>query len=154
MKSKFFNLVTVSLATSILLAPTQRAFGLGAEPQANIKEAQSVVESSKQSCPSVNSKETHNQGRAQEGTATKTSQSPSAYPLTATSQTTNSSEPSSVEQMAQLSNTVGGVVVTLLLLSYILVGLQYRKYRVRRAATLLQQIETLERIWKMNPRQR
>jgi hypothetical protein len=145
MKSKFFNLLTVSLATSILLATTQRAFSLGAEPQTNIKEAQSVVESTKQSCPSVNSKETHNQGRVQGSTAN---------PLAATSQTTNFSQPSSVEQMAQVNNTVGGVVVILLLLSYILVGLQYRKYRVRRAATLLQQIETLERIWKKNPRQR
>jgi hypothetical protein len=145
MKSKFFNLLIVSLATSILLATTQRAFSLGAEPLTNIKEAQSVVESSKQSCPSVNSKETHNQGRVQGSTANS---------LAATSQTTNFSQPSSVEQMAQLNNTVGGVVVILLLLSYILVGLQYRKYRVRRATALLQQIETLERIWKMNPRQR
>jgi hypothetical protein len=145
MKSKFFNLLTVSLATSILLATTQTAFGLGAEPQTNIKEAQSVVESSKQSCPSINSKETDNQGRVQGSTAN---------PLAATSQTTNFSQPSSVEQMAQVNNTVGGVVVILLLLSYILVGLQYRKYRVRRATALLQQIETLERIWKMNPRQR
>jgi hypothetical protein len=154
MKSKFFNLLTVSLATSILLAPTQQAFGLGTEPQRNIKEAQSVVESSKESCPSVNSNTVENPGLQQEGTTTKARQSQPPDTRAATSQTTNSSQPSSVEQTAQLSNTVGGVMVTLLLLGYILVGLQYRKYRVRRAATLLQQIETLERIWKMNPRQR
>jgi hypothetical protein len=36
-------------------------------------------------------------------------------------------------------------------ISYILIGLQYRKHRLHRAAILLQQIETLERIWNMEP---
>lgn len=154
MKSKFFNFLSVSLASSILLAPNSPALSLGTEPHRNIKQIQPTVEQSRESCLGVNSQGTQHQGLTQGGKPTQTGQSQPAHPLAATSQTINSSQPNSATHTAQLSNTIGGIFVTLLFLSYILVGLQYRKYRIHRAAMLLQQIETLERIWRMNPRQR
>jgi hypothetical protein len=146
MKSRIFNLLTVCLATSILLVPTQEAFGCGAESQSNIKEIQHSPHNGESSL-SANSKGTQNQGLKQEGREP-------AHRVVVASQATDSSQVSSVSQTAELSNTAGGLFVTFLFTSYVLVGLQYRKYRVHRAAVLLQQIETLERIWKMKPQQR
>jgi hypothetical protein len=153
MKSKFFNLITVSLATSILLAPVQEAFGFGAELKTNIKEIQHSVQDV-ESRPATNSEEAQNQKLVHKGKTTKSEQSHRARLVAADSQTSDTARPRAVEPSIQASNTVGGVFVTFLFTSYILVGLQYRKYRTHRATVLLQQIETLERIWRMKPQQR
>jgi multidrug efflux pump subunit AcrB len=150
MKRKLFKVITISLATSVLLAPAQEAFGYSIGSQINIKEAEPLVhqiESSRR----ADSKATENQGMVPEDKATE---SRKALPVSAASHTTESSQQSSVGQTAQVSNTVGGLFVIFVLISYIVLGLQYRKYRVHRAAVLLQQIETLERIWKMKPQQK
>jgi hypothetical protein len=153
MKSKFFNLITVCLATSILLAPAQKAFSFSVKRQTTLNEIQHLVhnEASNQNAAGEG---TQNQGLVQEGNAPKSRQSHPAHFVATACQTTASSQPSSPDQTIQVSNTAGGVFVTFLFISYVLVGLQYRKYRTHRAAVLLQQIETLERIWRMNPQQR
>lgn len=153
MKTKFLNLVTLSVATSLLLAPAQKAFSFTVEPQTNIKQTKQLVHDIG-SCRGTDTERTENQGLVQESKAKESRQSHPAHPVAAASQTTDSSQPSSLQQTAQVNDTVGGVFVTLLFISYILVGLQYRKYRTHRAAVLLKQIETLERIWKMKPQQR
>ena len=150
MKRKLFKLITISLATSVLLAPAQEAFGYSIGSQINIKKAEPLVhqiESSRR----ADSKATENQGMVPEDKATESRKS---LAVSAASHTTESSQQSSVGQTAQVSNTVEGLFVIFVLISYIVLGLQYRKYRVHRAAILLQQIETLERIWKMKPQQK
>ena len=153
MKNKFVSLITVSLATSILLVPAQKVFGFGAEPQTNIKLTQHLVDHKERGLV-ANSESTHNQLLVQQGKATKTGQTHSTHPVAAASQTTESTQSRSAEQIADLDSTVGGLFVIFLFISYILVGLQYRKHSTHRATILLQQIETLERIWKMKPQQR
>lgn len=156
MKSKLFSFITVSLAASTLLVPAQKASGFGPDAQTNLKETKPLVHESGSGL-GANRKGEQNQGLVQESKATKTKQTHPTHPVAATSQTVNSSQLISVDQTAQVNNninTVGGLFVTFLFIGYILVGLQYRKYRAHRATVLLQQIETLERIWKMKPQQR
>lgn len=150
MKRKLFKLITISLATSVLLAPAQEAFGYSIGSQINIKEAEPLVHQTGSS-RRADSKATQNQGMVPEDKATESRKS---LFVSAASHTPESSQHSSVGQTAQVSNTVGGLFVIFVFISYIVVGLQYRKYRVHRAAVLLQQIETLERIWKMKPQQK
>ena len=150
MKRKLFKLITISLATSVLLAPAQEAFGYSIGFQINIKEAEPLIHQIGSS-RRADSKATQNQGMVPEDKATESRKS---LAVSAASHTTESSQQSSVGQTAQVSNTVGGLFVIVVFISYIVVGLQYRKYRVHRAAVLLQQIETLERIWKMKPQQK
>jgi hypothetical protein len=146
MKSRIFNVLTVCFVTSILLVPTQQAFGCSTESQSNIKQIQPSPPNG-ESSSSANRKGTQNQGLIKE-------RKESAHPVAVTSQATNSSQVRSASQTAELNNTAGGLFVTFLFTSYVLVGLQYRKYRAHRATVLLQQIETLERIWRMKPQQR
>lgn len=153
MKSKLFSLITVSLATSSLLVPDQKAFGFGENPQTNLKQTQHLVHDMENHL-GANSEGTHNRGVLEEGKSSKTGQTHPAHSVAEASQTTDSSQPTSVEQTAQLNHTVGGLFVIVLFISYVLVRIQSRKHRTHRAAVLLQQIETLERIWKMNPQQR
>ncbi len=150
MKRKLFKLITISLATSVLLTPAQEAFGYSIGSQINIKEAEPLIHQIGSS-RRTDSKATQNQGMVPEDKATESRKS---LPVSAASHTTESSQQRSVGQTAQVSNTVGGLFVIFVLISYIVLGLQYRKYRVHRAAVLLQQIETLERIWKMKPQKR
>jgi multidrug efflux pump subunit AcrB len=150
MKRKLFKLITISLATSVLLTPAQEAFGYSIGSQINIKEAEPLIHQIGSS-RRADSKATQNQGMVPEDKATESRKS---LAVSAASHTTESSQQSSVGQTAQVSNTVGGLFVIVVFISYIVVGLQYRKYRVHRAAVLLQQIETLERIWKMKPQQK
>jgi len=150
MKRKLFKLITISLATSVLLTPAQEAFGYSIGSQINIKEAEPLIHQIGSS-RRADSKATQNQGMVPEDKATESRKS---LAVSAASHTTESSQQRSVGQTAQLSNTVGGLFVIFVFISYILVGLQYRKYRAHRAAVLLQQIETLERIWKMKPQKR
>lgn len=69
------------------------------------------------------------------------------FPTTTTAQLTQSSQDNSVIERNQVSEPVGGLFLTLVFIVYVLVGLRYRKHRTHRALLLLQQIETLERIW-------
>ena len=137
MKSNFFNCISVSLATLILFGSAQAAFAFGTEPHTELRS--NIVDQPEQ---------------RKQGKASQIKQNYPAHPVTAASQTTDSIQQNSVEPTAQVSNTVGGLFVTVLFISYILAGLQYRKRRAHRAAVLLEQIETLERIWRMNPQQR
>ena len=43
MKRKLFKLITISLATSVLLTPAQEAFGYSIGSQINIKEAEPLI---------------------------------------------------------------------------------------------------------------
>lgn len=143
MKSKLLNLLSVSLATSVLLAPTSQAFAQNLESQATTKEAQSLVHRS-ESIKGADTQWTPNQGRLQEGKALNKTQ---LLPVTATSPATQSNQFNSAQQTDQL---LIGLFITLVFI-YILAGLEYRRQRANRAAVLLQQIETLERIWNMKP---
>lgn len=153
MNTKFLNLVTLSVATSLLLAPAQNISSFAVEPQANIKETTQLLHDMGSS-RGTDWEGTQNQGLVQESEAKESRQSHPAHAVAAASQTTAYDQPNSAEQDVQVSNTIGGFFVTFLFGSYILLGLQYRRYRARRAAVLLQQIEMLERIWRMKPQQR
>lgn len=126
MKIKFFNPL-VSLATSILLLSV-----------VNKALAQDVVPTSLNE-PQALMFDLEISGEATTGLK---------FPTT-TVELTQSSQANSVIKTDQVSEPVGGFFVTFVLVVYILVGLQYRKHRTHRAALLLQQIETLERIWNM-----
>jgi hypothetical protein len=137
-KRQLFNLITVSLTTSVLLASAQKAFGHSVEAQTNIIQAQPLVHN----IGSVRGELcewTHNQGMVQKEQATK--------------QTTKSSQPRLAGQTTQVSNTLQGIFFIFLFSGYILGGLGYRKHRAQRAATLRQQIEMLERIWRIRSQQ-
>ena len=153
MKSKFFNLINVYLATSILLVPAQKVFGFSANSQAVIPKTQHLIHN-KASYQKAAEAQTQNLGQVQEANTPTNQQSYPARFVATSSQTSASSLSSSADQTVQISHTAEEVFVTVFFISYVLVGLQYRKHRRHRAAVLLQQIETLERIWKMNPQQR
>ena len=153
MKNKLFNFITISVATSLLLASGHNAYTVAAEPQANIKETQPLV-NNPGSRQDTNRQGTQNQALTQESQVPQNASSQPDSPIAGVSQTKNLSQPSAVAESSQLNNTVGGVFVAFLFIGYVLAGLQYRRYRARRAAILLQQIETLERIWRMKPQER
>lgn len=136
MKSQLLKFITISLATSVLLAPAQEAFADSIKSQTKVHE----LESSRS-----------NQGQLIElGEANISGKS---QLFAATTQSTEATPTNSVSKTSEVSNTVGGLFVTFVFIAYILAGLQYRKHRVHRAALLVQQIEMLERIWKMKPQQ-
>jgi hypothetical protein len=145
MKRKFFSVISVSCATSLWLAPAPEAFAHSIEFQANLEAPQALLYE-KGNSRSDSSALTNHQGLILESQSTAET---TAYRVAAASQSTESSQPNSSTQTAQVNNILGGIFGIFLLIGYILGGLQYRKYRSRRAAVLLQQIETLERIWKM-----
>ncbi len=133
MKCKISSLITVSLATSVLLAPTPEAFSHSVKSQTNLHESQPLVfdvESDK---------------------GVNTSKSSQSLVNANISQTNESSQSNLVDQTAQVTNALAGSFVTSMFIGYILIIIiQYRKRRTHRATVLLQQIETLERIWKLN----
>jgi hypothetical protein len=145
MKRKFFSVISVSCATSLWLAPTPEAFAHNIEFQANVEAPQALLYE-KGNTRSDSSALTEHQGLRLESESTAES-TPAV--VAAASQVTESSQPNSSTQTVQVNNILGGIFAIFLFIGYILGGLQYRKYRSRRAADLLQQIETLERIWKM-----
>ena len=145
MKRKLFSVISVSCATSLWLAPTPEAFAHNIEFQANVEAPQALLYE-KGNTRSDSSALTEHQGLRLESESTAES-TPSL--VAAASQVTESSQPNSSTQTVQVTNILGGIFAIFLFIGYILGGLQYRKYRSRRAAALLQQIETLERIWKM-----
>ncbi|HEY9673419.1 MAG TPA: hypothetical protein V6D11_18390 [Waterburya sp.] len=148
MKSKFYGLLTASLATSVLLTSVQETFAHSAEPQANVKESSTVVQDvNNRQEASRTSAQTQKVGQEAQAVADNSE----SGPLSATSQTQESIPANVSAQTDQVSNTVGGLAVTFVFMTYILIGLMYRRRRAHRAAILVQQIETLERIWKMEP---
>lgn len=136
MKSQLLKFITISLATSIFVAPAQKAFADNVKPQTKVH----ILESS-----------INNQGQLIE--LGEANISGKFQLVAATSQNTEATQTNSVSQTSEVSNTVGGLFVTFVFIAYILAGLQYRKHRVHRATVLVQQIEMLERIWKMKPQQ-
>lgn len=123
MKSKFFNPL-VSLATSVLLlSVVNKASGQDVVPT-SLDEPQALMFDLETS-------------------------SATGSMIPTTIQPAQSTQANSAIEMDQVSEPVGGLFVTFVLVVYILVGLQYRKHRIHRATLLLQQIETLERIWNM-----
>ncbi len=78
-----------------------------------------------------------------------TSMDMAAYPFVVAPATQQPSQSSSIRQINQINNTIGGFFVVFLLLIYIYVGLRYKKHRKTRSMARQEQIETLERIWKM-----
>lgn len=148
MKRKFFSVIFVSCATSLWLAPTPEAFAHSIhsiELQANVDAPQALLHE-KDNSRSDNSALTDYQDGRVESQSTAESR---ATVVTAASETSESSQPNSSTQTVQVNHILGGIFAIFLLIGYILGGLKYRKYRSHRAAVLLQQIETLERIWKM-----
>lgn len=139
MKSKFLNLITISLATSILLAPTSKAFGQSLKSQVSQKEQQPLGFD-------ADSRSFFGNSGIQ-----MQAQLDSSPATTSDSQKTQSSQPQSAQPNTPVSNHLGGLFVSFVFIVYILVlvGIQYRKNRVHRTSVLLQQIETLERIWNM-----
>lgn len=136
MKSKFFNLITISLATSVLLAPTPKVFGESVESQTSRKELQPLV-FDVDSISYFGNSGVQVQGQIDSSAATNDSPEK------------QSSQPNSLQSNTPVSNPLGGFFVTFVFIVYIWAGVKYRKHRVHRTSVLLQQIETLERIWKM-----
>jgi hypothetical protein len=124
MKSKFFNPL-VSLATSVLLlSVVNKAFAQDVV-QTNLEKPQALMFD------------------------LETSRTTSSMKFPTTIEPAQSTQANSVIETDQVSEPVGGLFVTFVFVVYILIGLQYRKHRNHRATLLLQQIETLERIWNM-----
>ncbi len=148
MKSKFYGFLTVSLATSVLLTSAQQVFAHSVEAQANVKESPTLMHElgNRQEVSKTSAQTQEVVKKAQAVAETRDSR-----PIIATAQTHASSPANVSVQSTQVSNTVGGLAVTLVFMTYILIGLMYRRHRSHRAAILLQQIETLERIWNMEP---
>ncbi|MFB8788939.1 MAG: hypothetical protein U7123_08835 [Potamolinea sp.] len=145
MKNKLFNLITVSLATSVLLTPSQKSLAESLDYQTNTKEAQLLL-SETGSRSDTKQEWIQSQRLVEEGKATVRTQS---QLITATKQPTQSDQSSLNETMNWLEITPGGVFLASLLVGYILTRLWFKKNRVHRATLLVQQIEMLERIWRM-----
>lgn len=59
------------------------------------------------------------------------------------------------QQIDSNNTTLGGFLLIFLLIGYICVGLGYKKHRLKkRKAARLQQVKTLDKIWKMPAYQR
>ena len=145
MKFKFFNLLTVCLATSGLLAPAQSAFGDIVEPQMNtepqhfvcVKQAQHFV------CDLENSGKrdrslASNQGSVNEAKATESLNSSNVVTVVP------SLTPTQQESVANIF-----IWLTYLLPLGLGLGLfLYDKYWAYRSAVLHKQIDLLERLWQ------
>lgn len=68
------------------------------------------------------------------------------------SQPSNSIQQNSLNQANASYNTILGSSVILLPICIVLGVVLHRRYRAYRAAVLYQQIETLERLWRMSPK--
>jgi uncharacterized protein YabN with tetrapyrrole methylase and pyrophosphatase domain len=130
MKHKIFNPLAISLATSVLFLSIPKAFATNVPAQRVQNQPQTVifdVASSSDQTQKLESSRANN-------------------PKAQTDQ-------SSLGQSGSVSDPLGGLLVTVVFITYILLGLRYRKHRTHRAAILIQQIETLERIWNMQSHQ-
>ncbi|GAC1492885.1 MAG: hypothetical protein NVS2B14_05780 [Chamaesiphon sp.] len=128
-KAKFFNLITVCLATSGLLAPAQVAFGYSTERQINLEQAQHLA------C-------------VKEGQHLLCNVEPQGAVVS----------PSSIDIVLPLPNPAQqkSIANILLWFSYILpcgicLGIfLYDRYCATRTAALQQQIEVLEKLWQQS----
>ena len=145
MKSKLFNLITVSLATSVLLAPTHKSLAQSLEYQTNTKEAQLLLGDTGSSS-NTQGQWIQSLGLVESGNAKVRIQS---LPFAATTPPTQSDPSSLTKTTDWIESSPGGVFFTSLVVGYILGRLWCKKYRVHRATVLVQQIELLERIWRM-----
>lgn len=68
------------------------------------------------------------------------------------SQPSNPIQQNSLNQANASCNTILGSSIILLPICIVLGGVLHRRYRAYRAAVLCQQIETLERLWRMSPK--
>lgn len=137
MKSKLINPLFY-LATSVLLFSAVNKVSAGVVTQPSVNDLQSL------SFDMVNSDKPKGFARSDRTSST--------IPISKNSPTTvqpTSTQANFATQTDQVSEPLGGLFVTSVFVIYILVGLRYRKHRTHRAALLLQQIETLERIWNM-----
>lgn len=145
MKNKLFNVITVSLATSVLLAPSQKSLAQSLDYQTNTKETQLLLS---ETGSSGNTKQEwiQSQRLVEEGKATVRTQ---AQVVTATKPQTQPDQSSLHDTTNWLDSSSVGLFLTSVLVGYILTKLWFKKYRVHRATLLVQQIEMLERIWRM-----
>lgn len=67
-------------------------------------------------------------------------------------QPVNPAQPNSLNQANGADNTIIGFFMVLLPICLILGSVLHRRYRAYRAVVLCQQIETLERLWRMSPK--
>lgn len=146
MKFKLFNLLTVCLATSGLLAPAQAAFGQSVERQMNLEEAQHLVcvkQAQHLVCDVETSKEPNSESAPNQG-AVKSAK------------VTESLKSSTVTVVPQLLTPAqqGSISNILIWFSYVLpcglvLGILLSdKYCAHRSAVLNEQIEFLERLWQ------
>jgi hypothetical protein len=145
MRNKLFNLITVSLATSVLLAPSQKSLAQSLDYQTTTQETQLLL-SETASSRDTKPEWIQSQRLVEEGKATLRTQS---VPVTATTQPTQSEQPILTQTRDWIESTPTGLFLTSLIVGYILTRLWFKKYRVHRATLLVQQIEMLERIWRM-----
>lgn len=150
MKLKLFDLFGVSIATVGLLSPMPNALANSAESLTPRRESQSL-HSQLESRRAIANERTLNQKRLEPEKARNTHQIPI---VVVDWQITQSNSKNLAEKAERVSIIAGGLVVAFILIGYVLDELFYRKHRVSRAAILLQQIETLEKIWKMPPQKR
>lgn len=149
-KSKLFNLLTVCLAASGLLAPAQAAFGYEADQQIQGKEVQHLVcvKQGQQLLCNVEASPdgesdrelTQSQGSVQDAKATG---SPKAYTATVVPQLITPT------QQAFIGNALLGL--SYLVPCGLVLGLfMYDKYSAYRLAVLNEQVERLEKLWKQS----
>lgn len=127
MKSKIYNRLAISLTTSILVLSTPKVFAQNVQSQLSQKEPQPLFE-----VGSLNST-----GNAQ-------AQMPGFIQQSNAIEVSKATQHHSVEQTDRI---LEGLFATLVF-GYILLIRQQKRHR---ATTLLQQIETLERIWQKEP---
>jgi hypothetical protein len=150
MKLKLFDLLGASIATVGLLAPIPSALASSVEISTPRREAQSWTNEI-ESRRAINNEWILNQKQLEPEKARNTNKT---HRVVVDSQITQSNSKNLAEKVDRVSGIAGGIVVTFVLIGYVLDELFYRKHRVSRAAILLQQIETLEKIWKMPPQKR
>jgi hypothetical protein len=149
MKLKLFNLLGASIATVGLLAPIPNALANSVEISTPRRDGQ-FWNNEIEPRQAIANEWALNQKRLEPEQARNSNQ----IPIGVDSQITQSNSKKLVEKAERVSSIAGGIVVTFVLIGYVLDELFYRKHRVSRAAILLQQIETLEKIWKMPPQHR
>ena len=164
-KFRLFNLLTVCLATSGLLAPGQAAFGHSVKRQINLEEAQHLVcvkEGEHLLCDIDTSSQRNSLGESHAANApsyANTSQewTPSQE-VVGGAKATESLKSSTVAVVPQLLTPAqqGSIANILLGFGYLLpcgtcLGIfLYDKYCGYRVAVLNKQIESLERLWKQS----
>lgn len=145
MKRQIFNLFTAPFVASILLVPTQVAFGYAITEQTNPNAPEPLA----WALDGHNGEDKGLLNQAVEEPATTRGQESLA---TTASQTTLETQPSAIAKTNAMHNALGSLLFGFLLIGYTLGGLGYRRHRIQRQVALLQRVATLERIWKITPK--